>query len=190
VLSDVGCNLPEADNHDQRMVAETLTGTTSTQGFHTHKKGLIDRESDAEGFDGLNIETAARPADWDTDGDGMPDWWETAYGTDPHTPDNNGDLDGNHYTNLEEYLNWMAEPHFSIQALPRLTWLLISGVHPSCLYRGGRTRRCYGCGRWLTPRRDACGIYCPHHRQGEGFAGDVSLVRSFHFYVSPGTGEC
>ncbi len=114
VLSDVGCNQPELDNHDQRMVKETLNGTYSKTGHYTKKKGLIDRESDSEGFSGLNITTASRPSNWDTDKDGMPDWWEKAYGTNPSSADNNGDIDNNGYTNLEEYLNWLADPHFTI----------------------------------------------------------------------------
>ena len=110
VLSDVGCNQPEMDNHDQRMVSETLSGTTSTRGSRSGKKGLIDKESDAEGFEGLNIIRAQRPADWDTDQDGMPDWYETCTGSDPATADNNTVQQG--YTLLEHYLNRMAEPHF------------------------------------------------------------------------------
>jgi hypothetical protein len=35
----------------------------------------------------------------------MPDAWETAYGTNPNVPDNYLDLDGDGYTNLEEYIN-------------------------------------------------------------------------------------
>ena len=115
VLSDVGCNMPELDNHDKRMISETLNGTYSKTGHYTKKKGLIDRESDSEGFNGLNITYDKRPANWDTDNDGMPDWWEKAYGTNPNVPDNNGDLNNDGYTNLEEYLNWMAEPHFEIR---------------------------------------------------------------------------
>ena len=41
----------------------------------------------------------------DTDSDGMPDWWESAAGTDPDVADHNGDRDGDGYTNLENYLN-------------------------------------------------------------------------------------
>lgn len=111
VLSDVGCNDPFFDPHDQRMISETLQGTYTVVGSRTGKKGLPDSENDAncEGFDGLQMTEERRPADFDTDGDGMPDWWEKATGmTDSNADDNN---DG--YTNLEEYLNWMAQPHFS-----------------------------------------------------------------------------
>ncbi len=44
----------------------------------------------------------------DTDNDGMPDWWESAAGTDPLVADNNGDLDGDGYTNIENYINALA----------------------------------------------------------------------------------
>ena len=71
VLSDVGCNLPLLNAHDRRMVTETYNGTTSTVGSKTGKRGLIDREWDAEGY--VAIEEIARPADFDTDKDGMPD---------------------------------------------------------------------------------------------------------------------
>jgi hypothetical protein len=116
VLSDVGCNLPELDNHDQRMVSETLNGTTTTTGYRTGKKGLIDSETDSEDFSGLNIETAYRPADYYQDGDGIPDWFENAVGTSKTAPNNNDDRDGDGYTDLEEYLNWVAQPHFIVKA--------------------------------------------------------------------------
>ena len=47
----------------------------------------------------------------DSDGDGMPDWWESLYaGLDPNDPlDANGDLDGDGLTNLREYL-YRANP--------------------------------------------------------------------------------
>lgn len=117
VLSDVGCNLPAIDNHDERMISETLSGTTSTTGSRTGKKGLIDKESDSEGFGGLNITEAARPEGFDTDGDGVPDWFEDAVGTDKASADNNGMSKGMPtFTNLERYLNWIAQPNFTIKA--------------------------------------------------------------------------
>lgn len=50
-----------------------------------------------------------RPADWDTDGDGMPDVWETARSLNPNNAvDGATDSDSDGYTNLEEYLNFLA----------------------------------------------------------------------------------
>lgn len=111
VLSDVGCNEPALDNHDARMVSETLLGKTSTVGSKSGKKGLIDHENDAEGFGGLNITEESRPATWDTDQDGIADVFETVKGWNPNVANNNADSDGNGFTDLEDYLNWLAEPH-------------------------------------------------------------------------------
>lgn len=118
VLSDAGCNLPLIDNHDRRMVSETLTGTSTTKGSRSGKKGLIDSEEDngCEGFDmeKLGITSESRPSDWDHDQDGMPDWFEELTGTNPYDADNNEDPDGDGYTNLEDYLNWIAAPNYQL----------------------------------------------------------------------------
>ena len=45
----------------------------------------------------------------DTDGDGMPDDWETAHGLDPATADGAADRDGDGWTNLEDWLNSLAD---------------------------------------------------------------------------------
>lgn len=52
----------------------------------------------------------------DSDHDGLPDWWELIKGTNPNSApgdfsDSNGDPDGDGYSNLEDYLNWLAAPH-------------------------------------------------------------------------------
>ena len=39
----------------------------------------------------------------DSDGDGMPDWWEVRYGLNSFVDDANGDLDGDGWSNLEEF---------------------------------------------------------------------------------------
>ena len=45
----------------------------------------------------------------DADADGMADQWETFVGLDPTNPaDGNDDLDGDGWTNLEEYLHELA----------------------------------------------------------------------------------
>ena len=119
VLSDVGCSLPILDNHDVRMIGETLNGTYSTIGSRKGTKGIIDNENDSgcEGFGGLNIVTAERPTGWDSDGDGIPAWFETAMGWNDSDKNNNADSDGDYWTDLEEYLNWVAVPHFENMAV-------------------------------------------------------------------------
>lgn len=116
VLSDVGCNMPFILNHDSRVINETLTGTTSTTGRYTGKKGLPDCESDAGGYASLDIEEASREPGYDTDLDGIPDWFEALTGTDPLTPNNNADRDNDFYTDLEEYLHWISAPNFTIES--------------------------------------------------------------------------
>lgn len=115
VLSDVGCTQPVFDDHDKRIIQETLTGTTSCKGSRSGIAGLPDHEGDVgswENYPGYN-----RAANWDTDLDGLPDWWETVIGTSPNSAsgsftDSNADTDKNGYTNLEEYLHWMSNPHY------------------------------------------------------------------------------
>ena len=48
----------------------------------------------------------------DTDQDGMADFWENGTGSNPAVADNNAaSPSGSGYTRLEDYLNWLAEPH-------------------------------------------------------------------------------
>ena len=112
VLSDVGCNFQQLDNNEKRLIQETLEGTYSKTGSRSGLKGHIDKESDSEGWGGLGMVEATRPGSWDTDQDGIPAWFETAKGWSDAAANNNADSDGDYYTDLEEYLNWMAVPHF------------------------------------------------------------------------------
>ena len=74
VLADVGCNFPALDEHDQRIIAETRTGAFKFKGSKTGLPGLPDSQDDVGGWD--NYPEVKRPADWDTDRDGLPDAWE------------------------------------------------------------------------------------------------------------------
>ncbi len=47
----------------------------------------------------------------DTDQDGIPDFWDDTFGGNPFSPHPNAVIDGSGYTELEEYLNWLAGPH-------------------------------------------------------------------------------
>ena len=66
---------------------------------------IIDDEDEVGGWCELQSGTSSA----DSDHDGMPDDWERAKQLDPDNPDDrNGDLDGDGYTNLEEYLNGLC----------------------------------------------------------------------------------
>ena len=52
------------------------------------------------------------PTPLDTDQDGMPDFWENGTGSNPNVANNNdASPSGSGYTRLEDYLNWLCEPH-------------------------------------------------------------------------------
>lgn len=68
---------------------------------------IIDHPGQGGGFPTLSSTAPAA----DTDNDGIADYWEQAKGFNPLIADNNSDLDGDGYTNLEDYLNWLAGPH-------------------------------------------------------------------------------
>jgi len=115
VLSDVGCNQPCIDDHDARVITETINGTYTYVGSVSGVPGLPDSQNDVGGWEDYPF--VQRPPGWDTDNDGLPDWWERIMGLNPNSPpgdfsDSNGDPDGDEYTNLEDYLNWLAAPHF------------------------------------------------------------------------------
>jgi hypothetical protein len=104
VLADVGCNFPALDAHDQRIIAEVRSGIPKFKGSKTGLPGLPDSQDDVGGWD--NYPEVHRAADWDTDGDGIPDAWEKSHGLNPKdASDANKDLNGDGYTNLEKYLN-------------------------------------------------------------------------------------
>jgi len=107
VLANVGCNFPALDDHDQRIIAEVRRGTFKFKGSKTGLPGLPDSQEDVGGWE--DYPEVRRPADWDTDRDGMPDAWEQARGLDLNdAADASADRDGDGYPNLEEYLGWLV----------------------------------------------------------------------------------
>jgi hypothetical protein len=110
VLADVGCNVPALDPHDTRILEEVRTGKPKYKGSKSGIPGLPDTQDDVGGWD--DYPEIHRPADWDQDNDGMPSKWETAQGLNPDDPaDGNLDKDNDGYTNLEEYLNELADSY-------------------------------------------------------------------------------
>jgi len=109
IITHAGASL-HRDRVDALMIQElTSLGTIGAQ---------ITNESEVGGPGPV----AGGLAPVDTDGDGMPDWWEQAAGLNPLVPDNNGDADGDGYTNLENYLNAIV-----VAGVPGAT---ITGITP------------------------------------------------------------
>ena len=102
VLDFAGALAPQRDAVDARVVGEVRSGSGQ----------IIDSQNDVGGWPLL---AAGIPLP-DSDRDGMPDDWELLRGLNPNDPaDGPGDLDGDGYTNVEEYLNSLIPwpPSFS-----------------------------------------------------------------------------
>lgn len=108
VLADVGCNVPALDEHDKRVLRETRDGTTTFKGSKSGIPGLPDTQDDVGGWE--DYPEIHRPANWDTDHDGLPDAWELARGLNPKdAADSAAFAKSSGYTNLEIYLNELAK---------------------------------------------------------------------------------
>lgn len=107
------------DDVDSRNMEEVRTGTAVYTGPVTKKPGQLDFINDPEGeqsesypsFPKLSSEN--RAVDYDSDGDGMPDEWESANGLNPNdAADGNAytlDTEKGWYTNVEVYMNSIVE---------------------------------------------------------------------------------
>lgn len=111
VLNSAGCSFPKRDAIDERIIAETLTGTATYEGS-TYKQnqpwasdrgktGMIDSPEDVGGWPELS--SAEAPAD--SDHDGIPDIWEIRHGLDANNPTDANITDADGYTNLDKYLD-------------------------------------------------------------------------------------
>jgi len=95
VLDHAGARPGNRDAVDTRVVANVRKQTGR----------IINSTADVGGWPELK----SAPALPDADNDGVPDEWEKSHGLNPNKADNNGDRDSDGYTNLEEYLNQLAE---------------------------------------------------------------------------------
>ena len=112
VTCDAGATMPMRDDQHVRVVRETIDGTYTYVGSRSGIKGEIDHEDDQGGWE--NYPEEHRADNFDTDQDGMPDWWETCIGSNPSQANQNDDPDGDGWTLLEDYLDFMAHPYIII----------------------------------------------------------------------------
>lgn len=145
VLDNVGATLPVRDDLDKHLVEEVRTGNPY---FAADAKP--DEEADKIGFkrrlpaDSWKLGIITDPQQvggvpqyekkwkpWkDSDGDGMPDWWEKANGLNPKDPsDANGDCNGDGYTNIEKYIN-------GIPTAVKMDWTNLSNNHDTLQKNG------------------------------------------------------
>lgn len=129
VMANVGASLYR-DAVDARYMEEARTGTVTYHGREAYvdkngkkyatsnTEGILDFINDPAGTENTKtasfpvLESTSRPADYDTDGDGIPNAWEEVNGLDPENAE-----DGNAYTldpkgiynNLEVYLSSLVE---------------------------------------------------------------------------------
>ena len=111
VLAYVGASLYR-DEIDARYMEEAKTGTATYKGSITNSPGIIDKVSDVKGYTEANFGTGTRPADFDTDKDGIADEWEKANGLNPNDASDaltySLDKKG-YYKNIEVYANSLVE---------------------------------------------------------------------------------
>ena len=97
VLANAGATQPKRDAVDQRIVAMVRSGKPG----YEEGRGIITDIEQVGGYP----EYRGEPHE-DTDGDGMPDDWESAHGMSPDgASDAAADPDGDGYSNIEECIN-------------------------------------------------------------------------------------
>ena len=105
VLKYAGASLKH-DDVDNRIIANVRNGDYTANGSNGSEKGLIDKASDVGGWPEYKQENGPK----DTDGDGIPDKWETANGLNPKSKADGAKYTlSKTYTNLEVYLNSLVE---------------------------------------------------------------------------------
>ncbi|MGH7950301.1 MAG: autotransporter-associated beta strand repeat-containing protein [Limisphaerales bacterium] len=102
------------DQMDNLVVSQVKTlgnGTTGTgAGTVGPDGGLYTSQSQTGlGNNGYGVINGGIPAT-DSDGDGMPDFWELTVGLNPYA-DDAMTIAADGYANIEHYLNWLADPH-------------------------------------------------------------------------------
>ncbi|MBQ3635466.1 MAG: pectate lyase [Bacteroidales bacterium] len=120
VLSYVGASL-HRDSFDDQIIADTRDGKASATGSGL-SAGFINTQDDNKPADAdeswsawPSLTTDNSIDVTDSDGDGMPDSYESANGLNPSDPSDGNSLNAEGYTNLEVYLNSLVEDITSAQ---------------------------------------------------------------------------
>lgn len=117
VLDYAGASL-ERDDVDTRISKETKDGTYTYKGSNGSTNGLIDSQADVGGWPSYSATSQQLERVADTDGDGIPDYYEDLFGLDKGNASDAGtkDIDTKgRYTNLEMYLHYLVKDIISAQ---------------------------------------------------------------------------
>ena len=117
VLAYAGASL-KRDAVDARVTKETKDGTFTYKGSNGGDKGFIDTQSDVGGWPNYTASNEEKAKVADSDGDGMPDWFEDDFGLKKADasdgPAKTLDKYGR-YTNLEMYLHYLVKDIIAAQ---------------------------------------------------------------------------
>ncbi|MGC4090449.1 MAG: hypothetical protein QM756_21750 [Polyangiaceae bacterium] len=182
VLNYAGAAWWDRSALDKRLVAEARDGSGKIIAW-------ADNPFDTSASEGTEWRSLVatplkeRPAGFDTDGDGMPDAWETAHSLNSSVADNNGDFDNDGYTNLEEYINELAawpapaQALFTGQVNERFALIGNWTIAPSRAHLGARASAA-----WQPSRYDTAQI-----RAGRALVDSVGQhARSLEIAGAPG----
>lgn len=101
VLNSAGASL-KRDTYDAMVVEEVRSGTAKAGDSYGAGTGIIDTQESVGGWPILKIGKSQQ----DSDGDGMPDYWEKLYGLNQHDVSDSSDYKlSREYTNIEVYIN-------------------------------------------------------------------------------------
>lgn len=116
VLESAGARIPRLDAIDKRIIAEAKGTLTPVYGGALGAtKGIIDTQTTVGGWP--EYSTAEAPID--SDGDGIPDEWETENGLNPSDPSDGMLITSNGYSNLENYINNIESQTTSVKDTPQ-----------------------------------------------------------------------
>ena len=104
------------DAYDQRIARSVRSQNGQHIDFvavNTFAGDYITNNISGTNYTGVNPwpTLASETAPTDTDSDGMPDWWELAVGLNANNTTDRNNTDASGYTELEVYLNWLADAH-------------------------------------------------------------------------------